>query len=88
MGNESTTKFHQQVNLGDVYGDGNPPINVGVIVATDGSDDGVIITTPKGGQLVVIENCGGKLVCHIWASGLDDDPTVSMTIAVEDYEEA
>lgn len=75
--------------LGDVYGEGNPILEVDVILASTDNheDDGVCVMT-GGCNLVVVENCGGKLVCHVYADRHADDPTYSIELELAPYEEA
>lgn len=72
--------------LGDVYGDDNPILEVDVIVVSSDNheDDGVAVMT-GGTNLVIVENCGGKLVCHVWANRGAEDPTHSIEIELAPY---
>jgi hypothetical protein len=76
------TLYEGDVCLGDVYGDGADDISVHVVVV-EGEDAGIIVQKREGAlrsNLVVVENCGGKLVCHVWAQKTSEDPTHSIEI--------
>jgi hypothetical protein len=75
----------QQVILHDVK-DEYPDVTLEVVVCQDerfSAEDGLIIYTGNHEQRVVIENHGGTLMLHVWATrdSVQNDPTHSIEIS-------
>lgn len=76
----------QTVELEDVLEDeGGGPITVEVKVSTEKGDGGVLVSLPNESYRVVVENYGGKLICHVWATvaSIGDDPTHSIEMELK-----
>lgn len=69
-----------ETRLHDVF-TGKNPIDIGVELHDDGSDDGLVVRLGIDYRIVV-ENVGGRLTCHIWATAesVGNDPTHSIEI--------
>jgi len=81
-------RTEQKIVLRDTYQE-KESLTVNVAITSEEEDDGIIISDPMidtrvATDRIVVENCGGHLIVHIWATAesVGNDPTHTIEILV------